>query len=117
MHAVKWNRAIDVSDVVYHDVYIYFAGAEKIKTYFDSKPPCKLQLLQDHTIWNKCEWLRWNCSEFRSDSALNGKLYFQECLRHKNITRTGDDGDDDDAFHYPIKFCAVFFDDLIKRIG
>lgn len=47
MHAVKWNRAIDVSDVVYHDVYIYFAGAEKIKTYFDSKPPCKLKLLQD----------------------------------------------------------------------
>lgn len=50
MHAVKWNRAIDVSDVVYHDVYIYFAGAEKIKTYFDSKPPCKLKLLQDHTL-------------------------------------------------------------------
>lgn len=38
-----------------------------------------------------------------------------------SIARMENDGDDDDgdddAFHYPIKFCAVFFDHLIKRFA
>lgn len=124
MHAVKWNRAVDRCERCRISWCVYlFCGCRKNWNIFRMCTYSKLRAnwsdfrntlrsFPSHSQINANDYVE-IARNSKSDSALNGKWYFQECLQHKNITRTGDD----DAFHYPIKFCAVFFDDLIKRIG